>query len=489
MAVRLAVLATLFCVGCSTALPDSAPVKEKEAAAAAASKEKPASKKETAEAPAAPEKKEAAAGEKEEGKEKEEEVKGHVTVQCAPAQKRALSVTVDSLGRTELLPENLGSLTATVEGHVHRLLVNLGDTVKAEQPIVELDTTVSRTALAEKVATLDSLKAALVLLESKPRVEECRAAELAVAQGEVAVEHAQSVVDRLRPLAARQEVSPQQFADAQQVLKQAGLQRETAKAQLVLLKLGPRPEAVAEAKTKIDIAAQAVANARATLDLHTLSSPIAGRVDSLLCHPGQTLTVGTPIGEVVDRRRLLVTVYLPTRSVRTVEAGMPVRIDVVDGENQEVSTEKSDEINGQVAFVGAVADPQTGNFPVRVLIDNAEGRLRVGQVVRATIKLRTERSAIVVPQAAVFDQGEGPIVAVVRHGKIKQLHPELGTVDGGFAAVTKTDLHEGEMVATDGAYSVKDGTDATIAPAATAEAAKGTETAKAGEPAKGGEHE
>ena len=314
MAVRLAVLATLFYVGCSTALPDSGPVKEKEAGATAASMEKPAANKETAEAPAAPDQKEAAAGEKEEGKEKEEEVKGHVTVQCVPAQKRALAVTVDSLGRTELLPENLGSLTATVEGHVHRLLVNLGDTVKAEQPIVELDTTVSRTALAEKVATLDSLKAALVLLESKPRVEECRAAELAVAQGEVAVEYAQSVVDRLRPLAARQpaEVSPQLFADAQQLLKQAGLQRETAKAQLILLKLGPRPEAVAEAKTKIEIAAQAVANARATLDLHTLRSPIAGRVDSLVCHPGQTLTVGTPIGEVVDRRRLLVTVYLPS---------------------------------------------------------------------------------------------------------------------------------------------------------------------------------
>ena len=121
MAVRLAVLATLFCVGCSTALPDSAPVKEKEAGPQAASKEKPAAKKETAEIPAAsPKEKEAAArGKRRRGKEKEEEVKGHVTVQCVPAQKRALSVTVDSLGRTELLPENLGSLTATVEGHVH----------------------------------------------------------------------------------------------------------------------------------------------------------------------------------------------------------------------------------------------------------------------------------------------------------------------------------------------------------------------------------
>jgi len=337
------------------------------------------------------------------------------------------------------------------------------------------------------------LKAALQLLESHPRPEECRAAELAVEQAKLAGDHAQAVVERLRPLAARQEVSPQQFADAEQALKQARLQGATTEAQLKLLKLGPRPEAVAEAQTKIAIAEQAVANGRATLDLLTLRSPIAGSVDSLNCHPGQTLTVGTPVGEVVNRRRLLVTVYLPTRSARNVEPGMPVRIDLVDGENRDPSTGKSDELNGQLAFVGAVADPQTGNFPARILVDNADGRLRVGQVVKATIKLRTDQSAIAVPQAAIFDQGEGPLLAVVRDGKLKQLHPVLGAAEAGLVVVTKTDLREGEMVVTDGAYSVPDGTEATIAQTAAVapvkSPAKNAETAKAGDPAKVGEHE
>ena len=58
-----------------------------------------------------------------------------------------------------------------------------------------------------------------------------------------------------------------------------------------------------------------------------------------------------------------------------------------------------------------------------------------------------------------------------------------------YVAVLKTDLHDGEMVVTDGAYNVKDGTDATIAPSPAGEPAKGTETAKAGEPAKVGDHE
>jgi RND family efflux transporter MFP subunit len=494
MGLRLALLAAVFCLGCSSALPDSSPGKgsakesvasakgdgkEKELEAASAAKEGEHSDKKE------PDK------EKEAGKEGEDEVKGHVTVQCVPAQKQALSVNVNTLGRTELLPENLGSLTATVEGHVHKLLVNLGDTVKAGQPVVQLDLTVAETALAEKQATLDSLKAALVLLESRPRPEEVRAAELAVEQGKLAVEHAQSVIERYRPLAARQEVSPQVFADAEHTLKLDLVQRDTAQAQLKVLNLGPRPEAVAEAKTKISIADQALANAKALLDLHTLRAPIAGTVDSLTCHPGQTLTVGTPVGEIVNRSRLLVTAYLPTRSTRLVEPGMTVRLEGLDGENREPAG-KSDEINGQVAFVGSVADPQTGNFPARILVDNPDGRLRVGQVVKALIKLRTEQAALAVPQAAIFDEGEGPLMAVVRDGKIKQLHPQLGTAEGGMVVVLKTDLHEGDMVVTDGAYHVKDGTDATIAPAAPAapgDSAKNPETAKSGEPAKAGEHE
>ena len=174
MPVRLALLAAVFCVGCDAALPEES-ARQTAAEKASLSKEKEiagAKKDGEAKSAAAPEGKEPAEAEPAKGE--EDEVKGHVTVRCVPAKMRALAVTVDSLGRTELLPDNLGSLTATVEGHVHKLLVNLGDSVKAGQPIVELDTTVARTALAEKIANRDSLTAALRFLESRPRPEETR---------------------------------------------------------------------------------------------------------------------------------------------------------------------------------------------------------------------------------------------------------------------------------------------------------------------------
>ena len=404
-------------------------------------------------------------GEKKDEKE-EEKIPGHVNVRCVTARRIPFAITVDGLGRTEPLPDCVGSLTAAVEGHVRKLLVKLGDSVKARQPILELDQTVAKAALAEKEANRDSLIAALKLLQSLPRPVETQAAELAVEQAKIAVDHDQALIDRLRPLLPDHAVSPAVFHDAEVALKQAQVQQRTAEAQLKLLMAGPRKEAVDEAQTRIAMADQAVASARETLALHTLCAPIAGVVESLNCHPGQTLTIGTPVGEVIDIRQLFVTVYFPARITRLLQPGMVARVDLSDGSPSAAESSAKETVSGKVSFIGSAADPQTGNYAVRILMDNSGTRLRLGQVVKATIVLRKEEPQLAVPDSAIFDQGEGPLLAVVREGKIKLLHPELGAREGDNVAVSKTDLKEGEPVVIEGAYGVPDDTEATILPEA-----------------------
>jgi membrane fusion protein (multidrug efflux system) len=276
------------------------------------------------------------------------------------------------------------------------------------------------------------------------------------------------------------------------LLKQAQVQQQTAEAQLKLMMTGPRPEAVAEAQTKIAMAEQAVASSRATLALHTLCAPIAGVVESLNCHPGQTLTIGTAVGEVIDIRQIFVTVYFPARATGLLQPGMVARVDLSEGgqpalESTATLSESAvkDVPGGKVTFIGSAADPQTGNYPVRILMENNGTRLRLGQVVKAAIVLKKEEPQIAVPEAAIFDQGEGPLLAVVRDKKIKLLHPELGPSDGGNVAVAKTDLKEGEPVVVEGAYGVPDDTQATILP----EPPRAPAPAESKGAAKGGERE
>jgi RND family efflux transporter MFP subunit len=440
MTLRLALLASILASGCGPAALHGLP--------------------QDSDAAAPPAQNEPQAESKPEANEDEEKPQGHVTVRCVPAERRAFAVTVDGLGRTEALPGGIGALTAPVEGHVEKLLVELGQNVKAGQPIVQLNTTVIRSTLAEKRAARDSLVASLALLESLPRPEERRSAELAVDQAKVGVDRAQSVVERLRPLLPKQEVSPQQLFDAEQLLKQAELQKKTAEAQLALMQLGPRAEAVAEARTKITTAEQTVLMTQALLDLHTLRAPISGTVEALTCHPGQTLTIGATLGEVVDTSKIFATVYFPMRAAERIRVGLKAEIDATFAEPGEAVSYAGQA--GEVAFVGRVADPTTGNVPVRVLVENPSAELRLGQVIKATISVRKEQPAIAVPETALFDQGEGSLLAVVRDGKLQILHPEPGLSQAGWVAVAKTDLQEGEMVVTEGAYNVPEGTEATI---------------------------
>jgi RND family efflux transporter MFP subunit len=398
----------------------------------------------------------------------------HVIVRTEPAKVGALIETAEGLGRCEALPDHIATLTPAVEGHVHALLAAQGDLVKKGQPLVEFDKAVAAADLAEKTATRDGLKKSLALLKSLPRPEERRPNELAVEQAKVAVEQAQAVVDRLRPLVARHDVSQQQLFDAERALTQAKIQQQTAEAQLRAMMIGPRPEGVDEAEGKIKTADALVAFSQAHLELHSIRAPIDGVIDSLTCHPGQTIAIGAPIGELVDTRQVFATIWLPPRAIRSLHVGQSARIlpadDPTAASGENTGQPATNEMQGKVAFVGRVADAQTGNLPVRVLVDNPEARLTIGQSVRVSIVVEEHKAALQVPAAAILDLGEGPVLSVVRDGKSVVLHPELGSSQGGWTQVSGTDLKQGEPVVIEGGYNLPTDTPVRLAePKAAAE--------------------
>ncbi len=395
----------------------------------------------------------------EKGEEAKKDEEAHVSVRTEASRRGTVAQTVEALGRCEAIPEKLATLTPAVEGHVHALLVKRGETVKKGQPIVELDEEVARADLAEKTATRDGLGAALNLLKALPRPEERRANELAIEQAKVALERAKQAADRLRPLFARHEVHEQQMLDADLAVTQAKLQQETAEAQLQVMMIGPKPEAVAEAEARVKTATGLVEFSKAHLDYHTIRSPIDGVLDGLTCHPGQTIAIGTPIGEVVDTREVLASVYLPANSAQAVRVGQRARLWAIDsGLESSAGKAAKDASDGKVEFVGRIADPQTGNLPVHVLVENPTGRYTVGQTVGLSIAVNERTNVLEVPTAAILDLGEGPVLTVVRDGKTAILHPEVGLTQDGWVSISGTDLKEGEPVIVDGGYNLPEGT-------------------------------
>ncbi len=391
---------------------------------------------------------------------KPEQSEAFVTVKTELARRSTVAEVIDGLGKVEALPDQLAILTPAVEGHVHTILTRLGDEVKKGQPIVELDRAVAEADLAEKTATRDGLQAALALLKSVPRLEERRSHEIAIQQARVAVERAKAQVDGLESLRGDNLSSKQQLFDARKALETAKFAQESAEATLQAMLIGPRPEAVAEAEAKIKTAQGLVEFSKAHLDFHTIRSPIDGVLDSLTCHPGQTIAIGTTIGEVVNTRRVNAAVWLSPRLARGVEVGKTATVRPSD--EQSIAAGGT-ELAGKVDFVGRVADPQTGNLPVRILVENVRGQLALGQSIQATIERGAKSAVLQVPVAAVLDLGEGLVLGVIRDGKSVLLHPQVGTPRDGWVGVSGTDLKEGEPVIVEGGYSLPEGTPVKIA--------------------------
>ena len=307
----------------------------------------------------------------------------HVTVRVEAARRGTIVQTVEGLGRSEAIPAKLAMLTPAVEGHVHELVVKQGETVKKGQPIVELDQAVALADLAEKTATRDGLKASLALLKSLPRPEERRANELAVEQAKVAVERAKAAAERLRPLRgtargfraaglrgrAGGDLGPAPAADGGSPASghadrppAGGGGRGRGKDQDGRRSWSPSPRPTS---TSTRFAHRSTAC--------SIASPAI---------PARRSRSAAPIGEVVDTRQVFVSVYLPA----ALGSGGPRRAEgSASGSSRRIRSRPARRrrgdagLEGKVDFVGRVADAQTGNLPIRILVENPAGRLTLGQ--------------------------------------------------------------------------------------------------------------
>jgi multidrug efflux pump subunit AcrA (membrane-fusion protein) len=113
-------------------------------------------------------------------------------------------------------------------------------------------------------------------------------------------------------------------------------------------------------------------------------------------------------------------------------------------------------IEGTVARVGDVIDLQTRAAPVRVVVDNADGRLRIGQSVVAQIHTQAPASARLVIARDAFTLVDGkPTVFVARDAtSVEPRTVQLGAQDASRVEVI-SGLSPGDQIAVTGVFALK----------------------------------
>lgn len=168
---------------------------------------------------------------------------------------------------------------------------------------------------------------------------------------------------------------------AEAAYKTALTQVDVAKAQLEILKAGPRAQQVTVAQAQVKQTEASLAALQVQRDKHTLVAPLAGWTVERMAHEGELAVPGAPLLTLADLTDLTLTVYVPEPAIGLVSLGQKVQVFV--------DTFPGEPFIGQVTYISDEAQFTPKNvqtraervntvFAVKIKLENEDQRLKPG---------------------------------------------------------------------------------------------------------------
>lgn len=313
-------------------------------------------------------------------------------ITVAPATAGEVDAAVLASATVEATPDAEAVLTARAPGTVSRIMVRIGDPVRAGETLALVE---SRDA--SQIAADRSSASARVTLAAK---------QLARERGLLA-----------------QGVSPR--ADF-----------ESAQANFAVAQADARRASAAAGAARVTGDGRSVA----------IVSPISGRVTSEAANLGQFVAAETELFRVADPSRLQITANVPLADAGRVRKGDRVELTASDGRS----------IEGRVRSSTGVVDPQSRTATVVITPTAGSSTLAPGQLVQARILASggAIKSGVTVPQDAVQTLGDRNVVFVRTAQGFKAQTIRVGSRSGGMVAITDG-LAAGTPIATTNAFLIK----------------------------------
>jgi len=230
-------------------------------------------------------------------------------------------------GRIEAVEIDISTKTA---GRIKDIVANEGDLVKAGQVLAHMDTVQLQAQRREADA---QLQRAVIGVEAAGSVVTQREAEKTAAQAVVAQREAElnatlKRLERTEQLVKSSTVSLQVLDDDRASVEGAKAAVSAAKAQLAAsdAAISTAKAQVVDARASTDAAKATLERIDAEIDDSTLISPRDGRVQYRVAQPGEVLSAGGRVLNLVDLGDVSMTFFLPTEQAGRVALGSEVRI-------------------------------------------------------------------------------------------------------------------------------------------------------------------
>ena len=308
-----------------------------------------------------------------------------------------VKVTVTQVATGEVAPAlfGIGTVEArrayfigpTAAGRVRRVLVDVGETVKAGQLLAEMDPVDLDARLAAAAAAVTRAKSAVDTAQAQLRDAKSR---LDLASGEA--RRYEDIGRKGYVSASVVEAKLQQQASAQAQL--AAANSAVASAQQDMSRLNAERSAAGQQRSNI-----------------RLLAPTDGVVTARDAEPGSTVVAGQAVLKLIDPASLWIKLRLDQSRSAGLSVGLPADITL--------RSRPGGSLAGKVARVDPVSDSVTEERVAQVSFDALPQGLSAGEMAEVTLRLPGVRDALLIPNAALRLRGAQQGVWLRDNGQLR----------------------------------------------------------------------
>ena len=236
------------------------------------------------------------------------------------------------------------------------------------------------------------------------------------------------------------------LAEAEAELEGARLDYVQAK-QLVEREASPRQDFLG-AEVNVKRFEARVEAARLRLTRSEITAPVSGVIVQRDVEPGEVLGPGSPVAVLHDTAVLRATIGIPETDISFFAVGSPAAVSL------DAYPDRS--FDGRITYIAPTATRPRRSFEAEVEVENADGTLRSGLIVRTGLQRRVFEDAVVVARDALVER-DGILHAFVLEDGTAGLRSITLGPDEGDRVVITAGLEVGETLITNGHRNLIDG--------------------------------
>ncbi|MEK7386751.1 MAG: efflux RND transporter periplasmic adaptor subunit [candidate division NC10 bacterium] len=360
----------------------------------------------------------------------------------------------------DVSPQKQVAIFAKVSGYIKRLGADLGDFVREGQLLVEVEAPELSAAVEQARAAVGTAEANFKVAESNVESARANAAnqEANLARARAVAKNDARNAARLDDLHERGLISAMDRDNSRTNAESSQAALGAAEAQLAVARsqIDTQRSQVVLAQSNVDGARASLKIAQTNLDNTRIVAPFSGYISARNLYPGAAVssqaagTSNSSVGILVlqDLAVVKVQVEVQERDISRVHVGSVARV-LVDAYPGKI-------FEARATRIVHALDPRSRTLGVEMEIANREILLKPGMYGRVELVIDRHPGAVLVPNEAIWTEGDVVSVFVVQNGVVGRRPIATGVGDGALVEVIRG-LAGDESVIVEGKELVREG--------------------------------